>query len=50
MEYLSPENPAANEADRGRLFFHAAHAAGSTVLEELVENILQEDENTAGPV
>ena len=30
--------------------FHAAHAAGSKVLEELVENILQEDENTAGPV
>jgi hypothetical protein len=27
--------------------FHAAHAAGSKVLEELVENILQEDENTA---
>ena len=25
--------------------FHAAHAAGSKVLEELVENILKEDEN-----
>jgi hypothetical protein len=30
--------------------FHAAHAAGSKVLEELVETILKEDENknTAG--
>jgi hypothetical protein len=30
--------------------FHAALAAGSKVLEELVENIRQEDENRAGPV
>jgi len=30
--------------------FHAAHAAGSKALEELVENILNKDENTAGPV
>ena len=30
--------------------FHAAHAAGSKALEELVENILKENENTAGPV
>src|SRR5258706_6397399 len=28
--------------------FHAAHAAGSKALEELVENILNKDENTAG--
>jgi hypothetical protein len=27
--------------------FHAAHAAGSKVLEELVENILKEEESAA---
>ncbi len=30
--------------------FHAAHAAGSKALEELVEITLNKDENTAGPV
>jgi hypothetical protein len=30
--------------------FHAAHAAGSKALEELVEIILNKDENRAGPV
>jgi hypothetical protein len=48
VEHLSPKNPVGS--DRGWLFFHAAHAAGSKALEELVENILNKDENTAGPV
>ena len=49
VEHLSPKNPVGSEADRGGFSsFHAAHAAGSKALEELVENILNKDENTAG--